>query len=865
MSKTLHYKFADNVSLEATVGPTLTSTRATTATVTDYNNVLRTVQANEARFTGGRRVENICLQSNDLSTTWANTASTDSQNVAGQTNPLTGAADVNSLNEDGTAATTHYIQQSNTGNAEADTITFSVYLKASNRTWAALTQQDVAGSTKLAYFDLANGVEGSVNAAFAGSGIVDVGGGWYRCYTTMVSDADADVRIYAAEADSDITYSGLSQESLLVYGAQLEYVIGQDDSAPSEYVPTTTAAAAKWYATKRITNLITYSSELDNAAWVKSFVTVNANQTTSPDGTTTADEIVVTTDSQSHGITEKFPVVAGVTYTYSAYVKAASSDKVAITRVAGAGFPGTGFWWADLTLGTIAVAPPTAGTASIESVGDGWYRLSLTHVASETVSEAELGIVVPNDSGTYNYVGAGESVYAWGAQVERGATATTFLPTSGGVASTDFLTAITPTGLLVEEARTNLCLQSEDLSTTWANTKSTDVSNVATAPDGTLTADSINEDGTVGAHFVSQPIAMASSTEYTYSVYAKASNRAWLLVQAYGLSAAQDAYFNLADGTIGTVDVGVTAIIEDAGGGWYRCSITYTTTTVSTPSVLVAPANADGGVSYTGLTQESVLVWGAQVEAGAFPLSYIPTTTASVTRNADDVDSSDLTWLNESQGSYYIRYIRNMDSAGSVVFTITDGTVSDRHELISDSSQDGTGDAGHAVYATATQYNNAVVNAENDGTANEMAATYATNDSALYLNGTADPTPDTTGTPPTGLTTVAVGRREYNDSLYSNGHIAEIAYFNTRLPNATLEDYSTNGLPSVSLSNIIFPRDSMPTDETRFQTFIDDSGITKTGDLARDYRTALHSVAGLSGDDIDYGLDDAFKRYYDSL
>lgn len=70
---------------------------------------------------------------------------------------------------------------------------------------------------------------------------------------------------------------------------------------------------------------------------------------------------------------------------------------------------------------------------------------------------------------------------------------------------------------------------------------------------------------------------------------------------------------------------------------------------------------------------------------------------------------------------------------------------------------------------------------------------------------------------------------------------------------------------SSPLDSITYPRDSMPTDEARFQTFIDDSGITQTGDLTRDYRAALHSVLGLSGNDIDYDLPELFKRYNDSL
>ena len=67
------------------------------------------------------------------------------------------------------------------------------------------------------------------------------------------------------------------------------------------------------------------------------------------------------------------------------------------------------------------------------------------------------------------------------------------------------------------------------------------------------------------------------------------------------------------------------------------------------------------------------------------------------------------------------------------------------------------------------------------------------------------------------------------------------------------------------LASIVYPRDSMPTPEQRFRDFITDSGITQTGDLTRDYRAALHAVAGLSGNDIDYDLHEAFKRYYETL
>ena len=60
-------------------------------------------------------------------------------------------------------------------------------------------------------------------------------------------------------------------------------------------------------------------------------------------------------------------------------------------------------------------------------------------------------------------------------------------------------------------------------------------------------------------------------------------------------------------------------------------------------------------------------------------------------------------------------------------------------------------------------------------------------------------------------------------------------------------------------------RSAMPTDTARFHDFITATGITKTGDLTTDYRRALHSASGASGDPIDYSVQDLYKRYFESL
>ena len=73
------------------------------------------------------------------------------------------------------------------------------------------------------------------------------------------------------------------------------------------------------------------------------------------------------------------------------------------------------------------------------------------------------------------------------------------------------------------------------------------------------------------------------------------------------------------------------------------------------------------------------------------------------------------------------------------------------------------------------------------------------------------------------------------------------------------------GAVAAALANIMYPRDSLATDEQRFQDFIDATGITQTGDLERDYRAALHSAAGIANEDIDLSIQDVFLMYWNTL
>lgn len=193
-------------------------------------------------------------------------------------------------------------------------------------------------------------------------------------------------------------------------------------------------------------------------------------------------------------------------------------------------------------------------------------------------------------------------------------------------------------GLLVEGTRTNLILQSENLTTTWGTFGASIVANQITAPDGTLTADFIREDSSVGStHGATQSPVLAASTTYTKSHFLKAGTRTWAFMQTKTPdNVFRNAYFDLVNGVVGNVS-GCTATMQQFIDGWWRCSITHT------GGVSAAAANNEGVFAAAGNNQSSyngdgvsgIYAWGGQHEVGAVASSYIPTTTGSVTRAAD--------------------------------------------------------------------------------------------------------------------------------------------------------------------------------------------------------------------------------------
>jgi len=182
-------------------------------------------------------------------------------------------------------------------------------------------------------------------------------------------------------------------------------------------------------------NLLTYSEQFDNAAWLKSAVAITPNAAVAPDGTMTADLIVESEASAVHEIrTSSVTLTAGSTYTFGVSIKAAGRRYVRI-GYSGAWGAGTGYAVFDLQTGQLTYRSAAGLVASIVSVGD-WHKVYLTHTIAKTAtSTLYVGLNVDATTGVV-YAGDGASgAYVWGAQLETGSTASTYVATTSAPAS----------------------------------------------------------------------------------------------------------------------------------------------------------------------------------------------------------------------------------------------------------------------------------------------------------------------------------------------------------------------------------------------------------------------------------------------
>jgi hypothetical protein len=346
----------------------------------------------------------------------------------------------------------------------------------------------------------------------------------------------------------------------------------------------------------------------------------------------------------------------------------------------------------------------------------------------------------------------------------------------------DYFTSGGVTGcpaLLVEPAGTNICLQSEDFSTTWvAGQQGTGVNaaittNAAIAPDGNTTADLIVFNRGAGntsndRSTLTQQPTVVSGTVYTQSVYLKAATS--------GDVGKQIGIRNVAQGA---------ALVITLTANWVRYSKTET-----------APSNSGFWqfINIGGSTADntvSVHAWGAQLETGSVATSYIPTTAGTGSRSADVISVTGAVSgsIGQTEGTIYAEVdVRNRLNGTAVITLAKDANVSGRVIIYTNTNNQWRAnytDASGTIVDTSAANDTQVLGV------NKLALAYGAGGNAtLHCNGSLIITLSGTSTFVQELRAVFLGSGN-GGSLFFNNRIRAAALYTTRLTNAELATLTT--------------------------------------------------------------------------
>jgi hypothetical protein len=552
--------------------------------------------------------------------------------------------------------------------------------------------------------------------------------------------------------------------------------------------------------------------------------TATNNISTAPNGETTADRITANAGtSLIPRIGINVSTVAGTARTFSIYAKKSTHDFVQVY------FANQSADFANFDISSGVVGTTGASTtASIVNIGSGWYRLIVTWTPLGT-DRYPICMLSNSASATraqsWNPVGT-EAVDFWGAQTEQRSSVTAYTATTTAPI-TNYIPALQTAasgvarfehnpvtgeslGLEIEEQRTNLVLRSDDFANaSWTKTNSSIDSNTIVAPDGTLTGDKYivaNGIASNSATVRTDVSKVASAITYTLSAYAKSGEANSLRLfprDAATVANSASAYFDLSTGIVsGTPTVSGTftspsATIASVGNGWYRCSITFTTSTeTGLRSQLLIYNN--GTSTITGNDWSGIYIWGAQLEAGSFATSYIPTVASQVTRSQDSATMTGTnfsSWYRADEGTLYgVADIPQPALSGGqvrAIATLSDGTTSNYITI------------GRATVATSIRFRFVSNGVEQNGTNGQTATvsssplllasySYRVNDLAFSGNAGTVVT-DTNGAIIPVVNQLFIGESPFSttQSRSVSGTIKKIAYYPLRLTNSEIQSLTT--------------------------------------------------------------------------
>jgi hypothetical protein len=349
-------------------------------------------------------------------------------------------------------------------------------------------------------------------------------------------------------------------------------------------------------------------------------------------------------------------------------------------------------------------------------------------------------------------------------------------------------------GFLIEEQRTNLSTYSEEFdNAAWTKTRSTVTANAATAPSGSVTADKIISNTANDSHFARCANVVSVSGTFCGSCFVKAAEFGYAFIGISDLATGEASVrINLSTGVVDTTNVAgvgswtsISGTARQCASGWWRVQVVATQGAGAAVSMLVYAGNNAGARVYVGDDASGVYVWGAQLEAGSFPTSYIATTTAAATRLADSAlitGTNFSQWFNAATGTLVAVGTRGADVDATMACFSISTTTADRMQVQSISASE---------YRTTVRTGNveqAALSVSNSTNSPRIAFAYAASDFAMSVNGGAVDTDG--GGSLAAHDRLTIGARSDGNVAW-NAHIQRLTYYRSRLSNASLQSLTT--------------------------------------------------------------------------
>jgi hypothetical protein len=331
---------------------------------------------------------------------------------------------------------------------------------------------------------------------------------------------------------------------------------------------------------------------------------------------------------------------------------------------------------------------------------------------------------------------------------------------------------------ILEPQRTNLVQYSEDFSQSyWTKSGLLATTSGQLSPKGDLSAFKLVEDTSNGLHRV-QMQNQSGSGNIVYSIFAKYESKEIIYIQQPWSS--NNAWFNIKQGIV-LSSVNCIASIENQGNGWYKCAVVATNVSSGLNGFYFGLSNQDGSFTYSGNGTSSASFWGAQIEQGSFPTSYIPNygNAAGVTRSAETANGSgDAATFNDSEGVLMAEIKLNKDSINKRL-TISNGSTSQRVVLWFNSNNTTIN-----AFINGGETVNMPYVVQNLQEQNKYAFKYKENDCSLWVNGIEVAT-DLIATMPSGLSELAFD--DGGGGLPFYGNTKQVQYYDSALNDNELE------------------------------------------------------------------------------